>query len=107
MTGWRDPDGPVDLTPVHSAAIRWVIERALETGNRLQALAPWSKALVAHMTDGLAPALKQEIVARFPDLEYFEDEGSPHNQPDEGFIENGFAVSFPRPWPREQDKKEA
>jgi len=100
MPGWRDPDDPVDLTPVGSAAIRWVIERAMADGNRVQALAPWSKAFVAHMTDGLEASLKAEIMARWPQLEYFEDAGSPHNQPDEGFIEDGFAVSFPRPWPK-------
>lgn len=96
MATWEDPHQTPDLSEVGSAAIRWVIEEALASGNRLQALAPWSKALVAHMTERLDPALKAEIRSRWPDLEYFEDKGSPHNPPDEGFIEDGFAVSFPQ-----------
>jgi len=96
---WRDRQEAVDLSPVGSEAIRWVIERAVADGNRVQALAPWSKALVAHMTEGLSAALRAEVEARWPQLTYFEDQGSPHTQPDEGFIEDGFAISFPRPWP--------
>ena len=99
MTGWRDPDDPVDLSPVGSAAIRWVIGRALAEGNRVQALAPWTKALVAHMAQGLTAELKAEVRARYPSLGYYEDAGSPHNPPDEGFVEDGFAVSFPRQRP--------
>ncbi|MEZ5945396.1 MAG: hypothetical protein R3C13_11235 [Hyphomonas sp.] len=91
---------PVSLEPVKSEAIRWVIERAVAQGNPVQALAPWSKALVAHMTEGLDAGLKAEVTARWPGLEYFEDTGSLHTQPDEGWIEDGFAVSFPRPWPQ-------
>lgn len=93
---WHDPDAPVDLSPVGSEAIRWVICRAIEAGNRVTSLAEWSKALVAHMEGGLTAELKAEIRARYPALDYYEEAGSPHNQPDEGFIENGFAVSFPR-----------
>ena len=96
---WRDPDAPADLSSVGSETIRWVIERAIGTGNRVASLAPWTKALVAHMEQGLTAELKAEICARFPGLDYYEDPGSPHNQPDEGFVEGGFAVSFPRARP--------
>ena len=58
---WRDPHAPADLTPITSAAIRWVIERAVAGGNRVLSLAQWSKALVAHMTHGLTPDFKAEI----------------------------------------------
>ena len=87
---------PVSLEPVRSEAIRWVIDRALADGNRVVSLAQWSKALVAHMENGLSADLQAAIRARWPELEYFSDDGSPHNEPDEGFIEAGFAVSFPR-----------
>ena len=96
---WRDPDAPVDLSPVRSEAIRRVIEMAIEEGNRVASLAEWTKALVAHMEHGLSANLKAEIRAQYPELDYYSDEGSPHNAPDEGFIEDGFAVSFPRPRP--------
>jgi len=96
---WQDPEAPVDLTPIESDTIRWVILRAIEQGNRVASLASWTKALVAHMEQGLAAELKAEIRARYPALEYYEDSGSPHTQPDEGFMEGGFAVSFPRPRP--------
>ena len=86
----------VDLSPVGSAAIRHVIDRAIAGGNRVVSLAQWSKALVAHMERGLRPDLRAEVAAQYPQLEYFSDDGSPHNEPDEGYIEDGFAVSFPR-----------
>lgn len=87
---------PVDLSPVTSEAVGWVIGRAIEGGNRVTALAEWTKALVAHMESGLSPELRAEVAARYPQLEYFSDDGSPHNAPDEGYMEDGFAVSFPR-----------
>lgn len=87
---------PVSLEPVRSEAIRWVIEQAVGEGNRVVSLAQWSKALVAHMEAGLTETLKAETRARWPQLEYYAQAGSPHNEADEGFIEAGFAVSFPR-----------
>jgi hypothetical protein len=35
-------------------------------------------------------------------LEYFNEPGSPHNEPDEGYTEGGFGVSFPRPRPTQR-----
>lgn len=88
---------PISLDPIRSEAILWIVEEALRGGNEITTLAPWTKALVAHMRDGLTPALKEKVAARWPALEYFIQPGTPHNPPDEGYIENGFAVSFPRP----------
>ena len=48
------------------------------------------------MEGGLSGDVRKATRARWPQLEYFRDDGSPHNEPDEGFIEDGFAVSFPR-----------
>jgi hypothetical protein len=93
---WRG-EAPADLSPVGSPAIRWVIDRAVEGGNRVVSLAQWSKALVAHMERGLTAELKAEVAARFPNLAYYVEAGTPHNEPDEGYVEHGFAVSFPRP----------
>lgn len=93
---YPQPDAP-DLSQIKSDAIRAIAEMAIADGNAALSLAQWSKALVAHMRDGLTPALKAEIAARWPALEYYSDNGSPHNQPDEGYIESGFAISFPRP----------
>lgn len=87
---------PVSLDPVGSEAIRWVIDCAVRHGNRVTDLAPWTKALVAHMETGLADEVRQATLTRYPRLEYFSNEGTPHNRADEGFIEGGFAVSFPR-----------
>lgn len=94
---WHDPDAPVDLSPVGSETIRWVIDQAVADGNRVVSLAEWTRALVAHMEQGLTDLLKADVQARYPALIYYEEAGSPHNPPDEGFIEGGFAVSFPRP----------
>ena len=90
------PDTP-DLSQIKSDAIRTIVDMAIANGNEVTALAQWSKALVAHMRDGLTPPLKAEIAARWPAVEYFVQPGTPHNEPDEGYIENGFAISFPRP----------
>jgi hypothetical protein len=62
-------------------------------------LADWSKALVAHIDAPLAPELRADIEAAWPGLTYFAEPGSPHNAPDEGYTEEGFAVSFPAPRP--------
>ncbi len=101
---WRG-EAPVDLSPVGSPAIRWVIEQALEGGNRVVSLAQWSKALVAHMERGLTADLKTEVTARFTNLAYYTEAGTPHNAPDEGYVEDGFAISFPRPRPTTSSKE--
>jgi hypothetical protein len=88
---------PISLDPIRSEAIRWIVKEARRSGNEITALAPWTKAIVAHMRDGLTPALKEKVAARWPALQYFIENGTPHNEPDEGYIEEGFAVSFPRP----------
>jgi len=93
---YPEPDTP-DLSLIQSDAIVWIVEEARRGGNEITALAPWTKALVAHMRGGLTPALKEKVAARWPALQYFIENGTPHNEPDEGYIEEGFAVSFPRP----------
>ena len=93
---YPDPDTP-DLSQIKSEAIRAIAELAIASGNEVVSLADWTKALVAHMRDGLTPTLKADIAARWPALEYYSDSGSPHNPPDDGYIDAGFAVSFPRP----------
>ncbi|MAN45787.1 MAG: hypothetical protein GYB49_02595 [Alphaproteobacteria bacterium] len=87
----------VSLQSVESAAIREIAGRAMQQGNQVSGIAPWSKALVVHMAYSLSETLKAEICAQYPGLEYYREEGSPHNPPDEGFIDGGFAISFPRP----------
>lgn len=88
------PDTP-DLSQIKSDAIRAIAELAIADGNEVVSLAQWSKALVAHMRDGLTPTVKAEIAARWPDVEYFVQPGTPHNEPDEGYIDGDDAVSFP------------
>ncbi|PKP80100.1 MAG: hypothetical protein CVT79_16770 [Alphaproteobacteria bacterium HGW-Alphaproteobacteria-18] len=93
---YPQPDTP-DLSQIKSEAIRTIAEMAIADGNEAISLAEWSKALVAHMRDGLTDALKAKIAARWPALEYYSEDGSPHNEPDEGYIDGAFAISFPRP----------
>ncbi len=93
---YPNPDTP-DLARIKSEAISWIVHRAIAQGNEVASLGEWTKALVAHMKDGLTPALKTEIDAHWPGLTYYSEDGSPHNPADEGYTENGFAVSFPRP----------
>ncbi|HAY06340.1 MAG TPA: hypothetical protein PKV67_17025 [Hyphomonas sp.] len=86
-----------DLSRIASPAIRWIAERAVEGGNDAVSIAQWTKALVVHMRRGLTPELKAEVAARYPQLHYYCDPGSPHSEPDEGYLEEKSAISFPRP----------
>jgi len=90
---------PVDLSPVASPAIRWVIDRAVDGGNRVASLAEWSKALVAHLERGLTAELKTDVEARWPVLGFYIEADTAYNAPDEGYADGGFAVSFPRAKP--------
>ncbi len=94
MAGRRSPDGL--LEPVISEPIRWVVRAAVGDGDAVDEVVKWSAALVVHMRGGLSAGLRDRVRARFPDLAYFEQPGSMHYEPDEGFIDNGFSVSFPR-----------
>ncbi|MFN3313737.1 MAG: hypothetical protein ACK46Q_09750 [Hyphomonas sp.] len=95
MAAPGDP-APADLTRIGSEAILWTVQRAVQSGNEVTVLAGWTKALVAHMRDRLAPELKAEVAERWPALEYFFEPSTPHNEAAEGYIEGGFAASFPR-----------
>jgi hypothetical protein len=48
------------------------------------------------MEGGLTPDFKAAIEARWPQLAYHAEAGTPHTEPDDGYSEDGFAVSFPR-----------
>ena len=87
---------PADLSRIGSEAILWIVRRAVEGGNEVEVLADWTKALVAHMRDGLSPELKVEVTARWPSLDHHSSPGTPHNEAEEGYTDGAFAVSFPR-----------
>ncbi|MFH1518430.1 MAG: hypothetical protein ABIH17_11195 [Pseudomonadota bacterium] len=89
-------DAAPSLDTVRSDAIRWVIEAAIADGNDVTALADWTLARVAHMRSGLTPGLRRRIAESYPDLEFFAEPGTPHMAAHEGYIENGFSVSFPQ-----------
>ncbi len=95
MAAPGDP-APADPAQIGSEAILWTVQRAVQGGNAVTVLAPWTKALVVHMRGGLTPEVKAAVAARWPGLEYFAEPGTPHNEAAEGYIEGGFAVSFPR-----------
>lgn len=86
---------PVNLDEIGSPAIRWVVDCAIDHGNQVAELAQWSKALVAHMEAELSVEVRDAVQARYPELEFYQNKRSPHYSADEGFIEDGFAVSFP------------
>ena len=89
-------DGAPSLDTVRSDAIRWVIQAAIADGNSVTVLADWTLARVAQMRSGLTPGLRRRIAERYPDLEFFAEPGTPHMAAHEGYIENGFSVSFPQ-----------
>ncbi|RZJ01242.1 MAG: hypothetical protein EON90_03665 [Brevundimonas sp.] len=84
------------LERIGSAAIVWVAETAVGDGNAVVEVADWSKTTVVHMRDGLSAAVRAQVGARFPALTYYEEPGTPHNAADEGYVDGGFGVSFPR-----------
>ncbi|MBU1289071.1 MAG: hypothetical protein KJ871_15260 [Alphaproteobacteria bacterium] len=88
-------DDPPSLEPIKSASIRWIIEAAIAEGNRVSVIAPWTRALVAHMRDPLSAALRQTVAKRFPALTHFAEPDTPHDRAHEGYIETGFSVAFP------------
>lgn len=90
-------DGPVPLDSIRSEPIRLIARMAAGEGNAVVEVAEWSRATVVHMRDGLSAGLRARLRERFPDVEHYEQPGTPHDAPDEGFVKDGFGVSFPRP----------
>lgn len=91
---------PADTPPLDafkSGAIVWTIDAAIADGNAVDVIAPWTKALVAHMRDPLSAPLRVRISERFPSLEHFAEAATPHMAAHEGYIEGGFSVCFPLP----------
>ena len=84
------------LARIGSQAIRWVAGAAVADGNAVVEVADWSKTLVVHMRDGLSSAVRDQVAARFPELTFYEEPGTPHNAADEGYVDGGFGVSFPK-----------
>lgn len=84
------------LDDVASPAIRDAAERALAAGLTLESVAQWSKALVVHFREPLPDDLKAQIEAAHPALQWYSNDGSPHNEPDCGWVDGEYAISFPR-----------
>ena len=93
---YGDDDRETSLERIASEPILWVVNAAVGDGNAVVEVADWSKSLVVHMRDGLSASLRERAQTRFPDLEFYEEPGTPHDAPDEGFVDQGFGVSFPR-----------
>lgn len=89
-------DAAAALDTLRSDAICWVIKAAVADGNSVTILADWTLARVAHMRRSLTPDLRRQVAEHYPDLECFAEAGTPHTPAHEGYIENGFAVSFPQ-----------
>lgn len=83
------------LDDVQSEAIRWIVDEARAEGCEVAEVADWTEARVVHMRAGLSPGLRSRIEARWPDLRYYAEPGSPHTLPDEGYADGRFHISFP------------
>lgn len=70
--------------------INLVIELCLKSNNSVDEISKgWSNARkVFQMKNMLENNLKNEIIEKFPNLEYWKDKGSPHFSPSEGFFCN-------------------
>jgi hypothetical protein len=91
---------PADTPPLDafkSDAVVWIIEAAIADGNAVDVIAPWTKALVAHMRDPLSARLRARVSERFPTLDHFTEAATPHMAAHEGYIENGYSICFPQP----------
>lgn len=79
--------------------VNTVIKLASDLGNEVKEKSEdWSKAKqVIFMQKKLDPLLKNKVEVELIKLRYFSYEGSPHNEPDEGFFcdECKVGISFP------------
>ncbi|MBI1401160.1 hypothetical protein [Hyphomonas sp.] len=89
------PADTPQLDAFKSGAMVWIIDAAIADGNAIDVIAPWTKALVAHMRDPLSAPLRARISERFPSLEHFTEAATLHMTAHEGYIEDEFSVSFP------------
>jgi hypothetical protein len=80
--------------------INLAINLCLGFGNEIsEILEGWSKVKKAiYMRNELTQALKEKILLEAEKLKYWEYEGSPHNQPDKGFICNECEIAIVFPW---------
>lgn len=86
------------ICPEINTAIRF----ALNTGNEIKEKSEgWTKAKqVFFMKNKLTQELKNKIQKEISKLEYWQDAGSPHNEPAEGFFCNNCMVGISFPVPR-------
>ena len=84
-----------DLNSISSPGIRWVVDQAIAMGMEVEVIAEWSEARVVHMKGPLPDELRAPVLMQRPDLEFYRNGGDMHNAPDEGFMQDGWCVSFP------------
>ena len=86
---------PPDLNEITSDSIRWVVIRAMKFGVHPVVIADWSNARVVHMGGALPDELRGPVLFERSELEFYRNGGDPHNTADEGFMHEGWCVSFP------------
>lgn len=95
----RKVGGGAPATDLSAApeVIRELVAAARLRGYEVAAIAPWSKALVVHMSTPLALEDRQQLIEQFPMLGRWYFSGTPQTPPDEGFrdAESGVSISFP------------
>jgi hypothetical protein len=84
---------------VNCPQVSCALEILKESGNEiLEVTQGWSNVKEdLRMKHVLTVELKDRILLKEPDLEYWSYKGSPHNTPDEGFLckQHSISISFP------------
>jgi hypothetical protein len=88
----------VDNTEIISAQIRGAVEMAVHAGNSIKVISSdWKPKQVVFMDRAISRNLCDSIRATYPELEYSQDPGTPHNPATEDFMDrkNSVCLSFP------------
>lgn len=90
---------------VHCQEINQAIKFAKVENNNISEISDdWSKvSQVVYMKENLTPLLKEKIISKILEIKYWEDPGSPHYPPSEGFLceKCKVVISFPK---KEKDR---
>jgi len=87
-------------TKIASPVIDKIVALTVHAGNVVKIISgDWKPRQVIFMDRPLAASTKSEIPERFPEVEAFSSEATPHNPATEGYIDRStdVAIAFPTP----------
>jgi hypothetical protein len=88
----------IDYTEIISTPIRGTVEMAIHAGNSIKVISlDWKPKQVVFMEKAMSRSLCDSIKMAYPELEYLQEAGTPHNPATEDFVDrkNDVCLSFP------------